>query len=145
MAADPPEDTDYVSIPHGHATTTLPEWMAGSQIRILVRMRPPNTSNGKDRMIQSFSTIGGVVQAPNNLVDADTVVDIWARSMNVVLKNIYDGPGIVALSKGQSTPGGSVALSKKERFTLTPRETNEDYFRLEYDSYHRSGSNQLRK
>ena len=148
MAADPPQGTDYVSIQHmNHATTTLPEWMAGSQIRIRVRMRPPNTPTGKDRSIQSFSTTGGVVQAPSNLENADTVVDIWAQSMNIVLKNIYDGPGTVALTKGnQLTAQASGAqMSKKVRFTRTPRDTNQDYFRLEYDSYHRSGSNQLRK
>ena len=141
MADDPPQGTNYVSIDHmNHATTTLPQWMAGSQIKIRVRMRPSNSTTGKDKTINVFSTTGQQVQPANNLVDADNVVDIFAKSMNVVLKNIFDGAGTVALPTKSC-----FGHSKKARFTRTPRVTNEDYFRLEYESYHRTGNNRIRK
>lgn len=144
---DPPSGTPFVTIPHMKPdSTTLPQWMSGSQIYIQVRMRPPNTSAGKDKKIRAFSTNGKKIARPSGVEDTDTVVDVWAKSMNVVLINIFDGDSNVALSKNQAYNSKNGAnYSKKERFTRTPRASIEDYFTLQYHSYHRSGSNRLGK
>lgn len=157
-ADDPEDENETVAIDNtfNPNETTLPEWMAGSRIRIRVRAR--NGDIGANQHGQSglrtISTFGqeAVLGIPGNIQDEHNVMEIRCESMNVQINMVCDGADPTRLtsnSEPHSTrqvfiPGG-VPLSLKEAVRISPRVGNNPYFRLHYESYMRSGSHNLTK
>ena len=137
------------------ANMTLPQWMAGSRMRIRVRMRPGAANLPPAQGVsRTFTTFGqeATLQIPNNIQDEYDLVDIRCESMNVQISRVCDGQDPAKLTVNtqphhtrQVTIGAGVHLSKKDGVGVIPRVGESPYFRLHYESYMRTGSHNIMK
>ena len=146
-ADDPQNQNDYVAIPSfNRDNTTLPRWLAGSNIRIRVRFRRNHPGNQLVGPSTSFRAFGQEANhpMPQNVLDEHDLVEVRTETLNVDLTKICDGTNSIGLTintipratQVSGGPGGA-NLSKKVAIGVTPRVGNHPFFRVYYESYMR--------